>query len=262
MGSRFIENSVRAINVEARKSQDPGPLLSMCVVQRKSGIWSMGRDVLTDKRAADGEELAHRNIVSTSRTRLNKITLLLMFPVPPCCIAAGCSPRKKVRSPSLICRSDPSRRTRTPGGRRENFVEISKIPPANEIYITRVAASLISIRDYFFVPRDSPAFPICSLPANEKTVTSYVSYNNRHPTLFKELHVLKNVEFVNFSLTRAFFPFPLSFPLSTFILVHIRILASVYRLTIRSFANFCMQRRDRKYSGEISSGKPFDKDLS
>lgn len=41
----------------------------------------------------------HRNIVSISRTRLNKITLLLMFPVPPCCIAAGCSPERKKNRP-------------------------------------------------------------------------------------------------------------------------------------------------------------------
>lgn len=92
-GSGFVENSVRAINVQARKSRIQFPCISVCM--RRSG----------------GGGGAHRNIVSTnSRIRLNKMALLLTLPVPPCCIAAGCSPEKKLAS-----RSDPSRQRRRLG---------------------------------------------------------------------------------------------------------------------------------------------------
>jgi len=37
----------------------------------------------------------HRNIVSTSTIRTSKTSLLFTSPVPPCCIAAGCSPGRE-----------------------------------------------------------------------------------------------------------------------------------------------------------------------
>lgn len=48
-----------------------------------------------DRRNSCGGD-AHRNIVSTRKIRTSRMSLLFTSPVPPCCIAAGCSPGKKI----------------------------------------------------------------------------------------------------------------------------------------------------------------------
>lgn len=46
----------------------------------------------------------HRNIVSTRKIRTSRTSRLFTSPVPPCCIAAGCSPGKENYIRRLTCR--------------------------------------------------------------------------------------------------------------------------------------------------------------
>lgn len=46
----------------------------------------------------------HRNIVSTRKIRTSRTSRLFTSPVPPCCIAAGCSPGKENHIRRLTCR--------------------------------------------------------------------------------------------------------------------------------------------------------------
>lgn len=56
------------------------------------------------KLAGDWWRVVHRNIVSTRKIRTSRTSLLFASPVPPCCIAAGCSPGKENYIGRLGCR--------------------------------------------------------------------------------------------------------------------------------------------------------------
>jgi len=56
------------------------------------------------RRRRRRQRVVHRNIVSTRKIRTSRRSLLFTSPVPPCCIAAGCSPGKENYTGRLTCR--------------------------------------------------------------------------------------------------------------------------------------------------------------